>query len=189
MNALTHIRRNAIAYVALVAAIGTGGAYAADKITSKHLAKNAVKAKHIKDGSVGTADVGDGSLRAVDFAGGELPRGDTGPQGVAGEPGEPATRLWAVVNPDGSLAEGRGVVSSQSNAGTNFYTVRFDRDVSGCALVASVGGNPEYNFAVNGIATVNTLPVGNGGPGPTQVSTFDLDGSAKQRPFHVAAFC
>jgi hypothetical protein len=190
MNALRHLRRNAVAYVALIAAIGTGAAYAADKITSRQIAKNAIKAKHIKNGQVGTADVADGGLRAIDFAGGELPRGEQGPAGPAGPQGEAATKLWATVNPDGTLADGEGVVSSVSNADTNFYLVKWDRDVSGCAMIANVGGHPDFNFAAQGIATVNTLPVTNPeDEGLTQVSTFSLSGANAQRAFHVAVLC
>ena len=189
MKTLTHLRRNAIAYVALVAAIGTGGAYASEKLTSQQIAKNAVKAKHIKDGQITTADVRDGSLLARDFADGQATHGETGPQGPAGAEGEAATRLWAVVNPGGELAQGRGVTESHSNADSNFYSVRFDRDVSECAMVASVGGNPAYNFAAQGIATVNTLPLGANTQGLVQISTFTLKGEAAQRPFHVAALC
>jgi hypothetical protein len=47
---------NVTATIALVAAFGMGGAYAADKIGSKDIGKNAVKSKHIKDGQVKAKD-------------------------------------------------------------------------------------------------------------------------------------
>jgi CxxC motif-containing protein len=53
---LAHIRANVIAYLALFVALGAGGAWAADKITSKDIAKNAVRSKHIKDGQVKAKD-------------------------------------------------------------------------------------------------------------------------------------
>jgi hypothetical protein len=46
-----------VAYLALVAALATGGAYAADKIGSNDIAKNAVKSKHIAKGQVKQSDV------------------------------------------------------------------------------------------------------------------------------------
>lgn len=52
MNPIAHLRHNVVAYLALFVALGTGTAFAADKITSKDIARNAVKAKHIKDGQV-----------------------------------------------------------------------------------------------------------------------------------------
>jgi hypothetical protein len=64
-----------------------------------------------------------------------------GAQGPAGEPGAPgadAATLWAVVRADGSLARGSSGSSSE-RYGTGLFGVTFDRDVSGCAYVASGG--------------------------------------------------
>jgi hypothetical protein len=55
-----HIRSNVVAYVALFAALGGTGAWAADKITSKDIAKNAVRSKHIKNGQVKKRDLASG---------------------------------------------------------------------------------------------------------------------------------
>lgn len=41
-----------VAYLALVVALGTGGAWAAGEIRSKDIAKNAVRTKHIRAGAV-----------------------------------------------------------------------------------------------------------------------------------------
>jgi hypothetical protein len=91
---------NAMSSLAVFVTLGFGTAYAADKIGSKDIAKNAVKSKHIKAGNVkkpdlaagavNTAKVADGSLLAADFAAGQLPqgpRGEQGPQGPAGPSG------------------------------------------------------------------------------------------------------
>lgn len=45
------------ATVALALAVGMGGAYAADKISSKQITASAVKSRHIKDGGVRTNDL------------------------------------------------------------------------------------------------------------------------------------
>jgi hypothetical protein len=88
MKTLTTIlRQNAIACVALLLALTTGGAYAADKLTSKQIAPSAIRSKHIKDNAVSTKDVKDGSLLAGDFAKGQLPAGTPGARGPQGEPG------------------------------------------------------------------------------------------------------
>lgn len=47
--------------------------------------------------------------------------------------------LAAVVNLDGTLARGNGAVSSLANGVDGQYVVSFNRDVSGCAYVASGG--------------------------------------------------
>jgi hypothetical protein len=98
---------NVVATAALFVALGLGSAYAADKIGSKDIAKNAVKSKHVKGKAVKTKHIArgavkksklakdavhtrkvlDGSLLAADFALGELPQGEQGPKGDPGDPG------------------------------------------------------------------------------------------------------
>lgn len=56
-----HLRGNAVAYVALFVAL-TGTSYAATKVTSKDIKKNAVLAKHVKDGEMTGVDVANDSL-------------------------------------------------------------------------------------------------------------------------------
>jgi Collagen triple helix repeat (20 copies) len=67
---LQHLRRNLVAYVALFAALTSGG-YAA---TTTLLPAN----------SVGTRQVINGSLLKKDFKAGQLPRGARGPRGLTG---------------------------------------------------------------------------------------------------------
>ena len=81
---LGHLRRNAVAYLALFIALG-GTSYAAVKLPA-----NSVGTKQIKNRAVTSAKVKDRSLRAKDFAAGELPsgaKGDTGSPGAAGPAG------------------------------------------------------------------------------------------------------
>ncbi len=52
-----------VAYLALFAALATGGAYAAGKIGSGDIAKNAVKSKHIGKGQVKAADIRTGAVK------------------------------------------------------------------------------------------------------------------------------
>jgi hypothetical protein len=59
---ITHLRRNAVAYLALVVALSTGTAYAATSIangsvTGAKLHKNAVTSKKIKNGSIKSKDL------------------------------------------------------------------------------------------------------------------------------------
>jgi len=56
------------AYLALIVAVGTGGAYAADKVTSKDIAKNAVRSKHIKKSQVKTADIAKAAVTSEKLA-------------------------------------------------------------------------------------------------------------------------
>lgn len=76
---LSHLRRNAVAYLALVLAASTGTAYAADKlaagsVTTKALAKNAVTSPKIKKSAVRSRQLKNGAVKAADLAPGVLPR-------------------------------------------------------------------------------------------------------------------
>jgi hypothetical protein len=82
---LQHLRGNLVAYLALFAALTSGG-YAA---TTKLLPPN----------SVGTRQVINGSLLKKDFRAGQLPRGARGPTGQAGAAG--ATGLAGPAGPTG----------------------------------------------------------------------------------------
>jgi hypothetical protein len=61
-----HIRQNLVGYLALFVAL-SATAWAAPKITSKQIAKNAIKAKHITDGQVGSAEITDNGLTGTDI--------------------------------------------------------------------------------------------------------------------------
>lgn len=76
MNPLAHLRQNVVAYLALFVALGTGTAFAADKITSKDIARNAVKAKHIKDGQVRGAELAAGAVTGAKVADNSLTGAD-----------------------------------------------------------------------------------------------------------------
>lgn len=56
------------ATLALVLALGMGGAYAASKIGSKQIAPSAVKSKHIKNGQVKTPDLSAGAVTSTAIA-------------------------------------------------------------------------------------------------------------------------
>jgi hypothetical protein len=62
------------AYVALVVALGTGGAWAAGEIGSGDIAKNAVQSKHIKNGQVKRGDVAQGAgVEAIAYVDNDTP--------------------------------------------------------------------------------------------------------------------
>jgi hypothetical protein len=76
---LSHLRSNAVAYLALLVAASTGTAYATERlaagsVTTKILAKNAVTSPKIKKSAVRSPDIRNGAVRAADLAPGLLPR-------------------------------------------------------------------------------------------------------------------
>lgn len=102
-----------------------------------------------------------GGIPVID-ATGRLPE-SLGAVGPKGDPGESATRLWALVRADGTLVVSRGVDSVK---GTRPYVVTFVQDVSACALVATAGApNPQAvisAFAVGAAAEVHVVTRGTG---------------------------
>jgi hypothetical protein len=64
--------RPTYAGVTATLALGVGGAYAAQKITSKAISPGAVKSKHIRNGHVKAADLGPDSVAAEKVADGSI---------------------------------------------------------------------------------------------------------------------
>lgn len=92
--------------------------------------------------------------------------------------------MSAIVNRDGVLVGGSGVVSVQFDLDKMRYEVAFERDVSGCAHVATVG-EPDKD-AWDGYATT-TRDITLGGKG-VSVATI-LNGNLTKLPFHLIVFC
>jgi hypothetical protein len=112
--------------------------------------------------------------------------GAPGPTGPQGPPGDPATALWAVVNLDGTLARGSGAVSSaRLDPGFGTYEVIFDRDVTGCAYVASAG---QASSGVAPDAFLSTSPR-NGNANGVFLDARTSAGASVGNPFHLAVFC
>jgi hypothetical protein len=113
-----HVRSNAVAYLALFVALGGTSAWAADKITSKDIAKNAVRAKHLKKNSVKTAKIANRAVTADKLADGvEGLQGEQGVQGPEGPRGPSdavsgkragAVPVGDVATPVADLALGEG---------------------------------------------------------------------------------
>jgi hypothetical protein len=100
--------------------------------------------------------------------------------------------MWAVVTAGGALVRGSGVVgvTGGSSAGVLPFRVQFNRDVTNCAAVATLGipGAP---------------PLGGPNDQPGQVftahesfytdrfdvTTYDANGSQSYRSFTIAVFC
>jgi hypothetical protein len=179
---------NVMATVALFVALG-GSSYA---VTS--LGKNTVGARALKQGSVGASEVKNGSLGLSELTasarsslqGARGPQGPQGPQGPRGAAGPAATTLWASLNPDGTLKRGSGV-TGVNGAPSLFTRVVFNRDISNCAILSSIGRTGSSlspgqtiadEFVPNGFATNEVL-----------VATADSAGVGSNRGVHIAVFC
>ncbi|MFL5821922.1 MAG: hypothetical protein ACJ764_00610 [Solirubrobacteraceae bacterium] len=97
--------------------------------------------------------------------------------------------VWARVAPDGTLSDGRGVLwTNHPNIGV--YEVRFNRNVSDCAYVATVGSSLISNteFDSKGPAFIRTLPLLNDSHGVTvAINGTNLGGM--DNSFHLAVVC
>ena len=142
---------NVVASIALFIALGgTSYGLATGSIGSREIKTNGVRSadirnndvrgKDIRNGTIRSRDVGNGGLLAEDFKAGELPRGEKGDTGATGEP---ATRLWAVVNADATspaIRRHSGATGLQRRS-PGVYDVRFNRSVRNCATGAVVAEN------------------------------------------------
>jgi hypothetical protein len=109
------------------------------------------------------------------------PGGPQGPQGGKGDKGDAATALWAVVNANGTLARGKGVVGVGRQNPTGGYKVVFNQNVSGCAFSATIGSpGSGTNFGF-----IEVEPDASG----VFVGTLSTAGAFADRPFHLVAFC
>jgi hypothetical protein len=119
---------NVMATIAVFVALG-GASYAAIKLPknsvgSKQIKKNAITAAKVKNEAITPAKLNGASKAAL-----------TGPQGPQGAPGAPATALWAVIDHEGHVLHGTAISAYPTGVGT--FWVKFGRDISGCAMVAT----------------------------------------------------
>lgn len=102
----------------------------------------------------------------------------------AADGGHGAATLAAVVDFSGNLQRGVGV-SSTTRQLTGVYQVRFQRPVNMCVFSAISGntgtGTPDFGVAV----VAATTDVDDG----VMVRTFNSNGVATNRPFHLTVNC
>jgi len=123
---LHHLRRNAVAYLALFIALGGTSLAAATVITGKDVKNSSLTGKDVKNssltgkdirvGSVNSGDVQDGSLLGQDFAPGQLPAGAQGPKGDTGAKGTDGTN--GIDGTDGTDATINGVAAGGDLTGS-----------------------------------------------------------------------
>jgi hypothetical protein len=148
-----------VAIIALVFS-ATGGAIASTSGHAKATAAKTSDAKADKAQISAFFNSHKGSLQGATGATGPAgPTGATGPQGPGGPAGASATALWAMVRSDGSTDRSSGVLSSHLNTNgstTDQYNVKFNRNITGCAYVATAsdpGGISPTTFTIPYIAT------------------------------------
>jgi hypothetical protein len=117
------------------------------------------------------------------FAGpNDLPRGALPGEAADGTLG--MALMAASVNANATLAHGSGVASTTKLGGNGLYQVTFDRDVSLCTYVATIG--PANTSSAEGQIDV-ALRAGNSSA--VFVNTHNAAGSSTDQPFHLLVFC
>src|SRR5215217_8071299 len=94
--------------------------------------------------------------------------------------------LWAVINANGTTARGFGVTSSEklSAIGAGKYKVTFNRNVSSCAYIPSLGDGD----GVLGLGQVSATRITDDA-NSVVVGTYGSSEVPGDRAFHLAVFC
>src|SRR5581483_1540888 len=199
-----------VACIALAIALG-GTSYAAATLTlpkgsvgTIQLKDSSVTNKKLAKNAVGSLKVIDHSLLAVDFKKGQLPKGPAGLRGPAGPAGVPGpagpagpvgpTGPTGATGPTGSSSSGLSVAMSAagtpirsagvvttSKTGTGRYVIRFNRTISACIYLATLG---PASSGANGMISTSTAADTDVG-----VTTLSTSGAAADKPFDLMVFC
>jgi hypothetical protein len=193
---------NVAATLALVFAMG-GGAIAAsggfssgntlqacvDEQGVMRLVKAGKRCKHGQTKVAWNQQGVPGAQGATGAAGAAGATGATGPGGPPGAPGAngadganglPTNVMWAKIGAEGTIEEGHGVTEVK-DSGKSPYTVRFESDVTNCAVTATENGSSEG--AVSAVKT--------GGPLGTYVVVFieNREAMPLEARFSIIAVC
>ena len=163
----------AVALVALFFAMG-GTAYAL-----------VITGKSIKNGTVTGVDVKNRSLRGGDVMGNTLDGEEVNESALGPVPSADGIHRTAVVTAGGAVVRGRGIASG-ARVDEGRYHLVFDRNVQQCVYLGSLGGPGAVFQPPSGQITTASLQ-GNGNG--VLVLTRSSDGSALDRPFHLAVSC
>lgn len=149
------------------------------------VATGSIDGREIKNGSIRNPDFKNGTLRGNEakrdgFGGGSIKESTLGTVPVAA-----GVENFAVVNPAGALSRGRNVAQSQRTA-PGRYAVTFNRDVRGCAYVATIG---DEGTAATGSGTVSVAS------NPINANSVNVrtaraaNDAVRDRSFHLIVSC
>jgi len=92
---------------------------------------------------------------------------------------------FAVVSSAGALVRGSASAVSAVKNGTGIYAVSFNKDVTGCAYIATIG-DPSNGIPSPGEITVNNI---GGNDAVVDVHTYDSTGTGVDNSFHLSLSC
>jgi hypothetical protein len=210
-----HLRRNAIAYLALFVALGgtsfaaTQGfvgsdgavhACAAAKSGAVRLVRQGKKCRRAET-AVAWAQLGPrGATGAAGQPGAPGPAGQNGQPGQNGLPGAPATKYFASVSDTAATRTGTATAAARDSTGK--YDVTFGTaDISNCSALVTPGGNATTGGTTNAGATYAVYPGQTWSSGSLSTDTHSVaveifravgEGTTVNNidtGFHVAVFC
>jgi hypothetical protein len=133
---LRHLRRNAVAYLALFVALGGTSFAAATVITGKNVKNSSLTGADVKNSSLTGGDVKNKSLRPADFSGSvQGPAGPQGPKGDVGAKGDPGANGTDGAKGDQGDIGPRGPSNGQYITGGDFMNL--DDTASGTTLATA----------------------------------------------------
>ena len=161
---------NVAATLALFLALGGGAAIAANQITARDIAKDAVGGSELKRDAAKGKHVKESTLGPVPTA------------------GKANNVLWAVVQNPAGQANVNVIRAGQTNTGVletgNRVEVEFSRDVSSCVWIASRGtpgtGNEPAGFVQTALGTTPTR---------VEVRARNTGGDIVEGDFHLVVIC
>jgi hypothetical protein len=172
-----------------------------NSVTGKEIKNNSVTSDEIKNNSLTGKDVRRRSLRGRD-----LHKNSVGARAIRERALKtvPSARsaggldLWAIVRPNGKLKRGRDIVSNPPSAvrtsaanppvtsrtSQGNYSVTFDRDVSKCSVLATIGSSNTSFPKLGEIIVAHTSD-----PKAVKVRTANGGSTEEDRPFQVGVIC
>ena len=171
----------AISILALFVSLG-GVGYAAATIGTSQIKNGAVTTRKIHNSTIRSRDVRKNALGPHAIAEGKLHVGFANGAGTALTAGGFAH--FAVVGANGVTARGRGV-SSSVRTGTGRYQVILNRNVRGCAVVATAG---VIGATTPGPAEISTALLATNVNG-VLIRTFNDNGNPADHSFHLLVAC
>ncbi len=106
--------------------------------------------------------------------------------GPAASPDTQKKDRYAVVDANGAIARGKGLVSVTHTAGAGSYIVIFNKNVRSCVYDATIGLSGASGTSARGFITVVGAAVDVNG---VFVTTDDISGNAAERGFHLQVGC
>lgn len=130
-----------------------------------------------------------GAPGATGAAGPQGEPGPIGPEGAKGDPGlNGGLLLWAEVAETGELTDANSPVTV-TWLDTGRYALGFYGDVSGCGMYVSVGHDASWSGGSDLVPGMAAAAPSGSSVTEVVVGTYAADGSAADRPFHLALMC